>query len=149
MKKVIAIATLCVLALLCVTNAAATVIIPATAASVWTTDTSNSAKLTFNIGQTVCIHWNANGNVNITTYGPSGQDSQWLNYGNSGTKDWVPSQGVGVYYIVVTGAPRYWPIAVGSVSVIPEVPIGAAVIFAGMLGAFAMVARKKSYVPWR
>jgi len=119
----------------------------ATVCTVWTTDVGGTPKGEFTAGETVYVHWNANGMVDMTVYAPDGVtvDQQWLGLGPSGTVSFVPSHGNGIYSIQCTGAPAV-AIAVSTFLVVPEVPLGAAMaVVAGLavLVPFALIRRRQ------
>jgi len=114
----------------------------ATYGTVWTTDGSGTPKITFNPGETIYIHWVANGNVNIRlSHKASGLDHEWLNQPPSGVIGHVPTKGTGYYTIECTGA-QSKEIAVGTVFVIPELVLGTVAALIASFGAFRLMKLK-------
>ena len=100
----------------------------ATCCNVWTTDSGGTPKgvsTPFNLGETVYIHWDANGQINLTVYAPDGttKDHEWSFLTNS-TASFLPNHGNGIYTIVVPSSHTQWPIAVGGFETIPQLPVG-------------------------
>jgi hypothetical protein len=113
-------------------------------ASVWTTDIYNNPTQDFQLGQTVRIHWSADGTVDIYA-GKDGVQESWsplIDEPNSGTYDFIPDLGTGVYWINVTGAPSY-VIAYGTIYVVPDIPIGAITATVACFAAFGLFIAKK------
>jgi len=144
--KIILFGFICLLAsILCINAAFAAT---ATYASVWTTDTSNVNKIKFDPGETVRIHWKADGTVNIDVW-KIGGDREFLisDQPEEGYYDFVPSQGNGFYQIWVTGASAGVTIAYGTFFVIPELPLGVLMAVVGCFAAFgALKFRRKRIV---
>lgn len=114
---------------ICTGNACATV------AAVWTTDVDGNPTVEFDLGETVCVNWKANGNVNITVYYQDGTvEKQWPNLSAEGSNCFVPDNGVGYYSINCTGCAEQKMIAYGTFFVIPEVLLGT---FGTVVAAFA------------
>jgi hypothetical protein len=104
----------------------------ATVASVWTTNSTGAATVEYKAGETVYLHWKANGNVNITVFDPSSNVEQnWLNLDAFGDKSFVPSHGPGIYSIECRACKQQKLIAYGTFLVIPETVLGTI----GALGA--------------
>ncbi len=112
----------------------------ATVGNVWTTDVNGNIKLQFNLGETVYVHWSANGIVNIVANGPSGFDQQWLGQsGNPGAPiTYTPAQGVGYYSITCTGAETKM-IAYGTIFVVPQLPMGILAAIGACFTAFGIM----------
>jgi hypothetical protein len=97
----------------------------ATVAVVWTTDVNGDPKVEFDLGETVCVNWKTNGNVNITIYYQDATiEKQWPNLPAEGNKCFVPDNGAGYYSINCTGCAEQKLIAYGTFFVIPEVLLG-------------------------
>jgi hypothetical protein len=127
-----------VLALLILAVAIATAYAAPTAqhATLYTTDINGNPKIQFNLGETVYIHWAADGTVDITVnYQDATNDGSWTDQLATGVIPYVPSLGAGSYLISCTGASIIL-IAYGTIFVVPEVPIGIIVALAGFFGAF-------------
>jgi hypothetical protein len=120
----------------------------ATTAVVWTTDTAGNPKVEFNVGETVRIHWMADGTVDISVDKIAGG----VEFGfpltdmpNTGTYDFTPSKGSGIYEIKVTGS-NVVMISYGTFFVVPELPMGAILATVASFAAFAVVIAKKRSV---
>ena len=115
----------------------------ATYGVVWTTDKDGNAKITFDITETVYIHWAADGSVNIevkseiATYGP------WFKTDTSGVMEFHPSE-VGYHRISCTGA-QVFEIAVGRFFVIPDLPFGTLMAAIACFGAFGAMKLKRKH----
>ena len=114
----------------------------ATYGSVWTTDASGISKIEFNLGETVYIHWNANGHVDITlSHDVNGLDMRWEDLDRSGTIPYVPTKGAGYYTIECTGA-QAKKIAVGTIFIVPELVFGTVAALIASFGAFGLMKLK-------
>jgi hypothetical protein len=118
----------------------------AQSASVWTTDDAGNHENQFDIGETITINWNADpegSTVDITIYNeagnPIGYSWSGLTNDKSGTISFTASA-KGVYYIDVTGVSVRFPVAVGTVLVVPESAFGALAAVGAGLAAFGSVA---------
>jgi len=142
-SKIILFGFVCLLAsILCINAAFAAT---ATYGSVWTTDTSDVNKIKFDPGETVRIHWKADGTVDIAVFKIGGglePGFPILNQPQESHYDFVPSQGNGFYQIFVTGAAP-WIIAYGTIFVIPQLPLGVLMAVVGCFVAFGAVKLKK------
>lgn len=124
----------------------------ATYAEVLTTDTSNISKITFNLGETVCLHWLADGivNISVTKGGVPDPGCQLTNVGGIANSEYIydftPSLGTGIYEITVTSAQSI-TIAVGTLDVVPDAPIGAITAIVAIFAAFGVFAWKKRGMP--
>jgi len=127
---------------------------PATVASVWTTDSSNTLTNNFSVGNTVYIHWtvgNDGGTVNIYVVDASlvVVATVGSNVGvGSSPLTWIANVAPGNYYIVVQGAlSLFFPIAVASIFVVPESALGtvmAATVGFAAFGTVALVKQRRS-----
>ncbi len=119
----------------------------ATVANVWTTDVNGNVKLQFQLGETVYIHWTANGLVNIAASGPSGPDGNWIDQPAHPTPAqiiaWVPTQGVGYYSVTCTGA-QTKVVAYGTILVVPQIPLGILAAVGSCFAAFGVVKFRKT-----
>lgn len=108
----------------------------ATVANVWTTDSAGNMKLIFDAGETVYLHWMANGNINLTVIylADDSIDHYWLNLPESGVQSFVPANGAGYYGINATACVEQKRIACGSYLILPEYELGA--LF-GLISCFA------------
>lgn len=114
----------------------------AKSATLWTTDINGAAKTQFNLGETVYIHWLADGTIDIIAkYQDGSQDQQWPNQGISGIIQYVPGKGAGIYYILGTGAAPI-TIACGTILVIPEVQLGTLMAVTAFIAGFGFKIRK-------
>jgi hypothetical protein len=105
----------------------------ATVASVWTTDASGNPKVSFN-SESVYVHWQADGAVNITVrYQDGTVDKQWLNQGTNGNNSFSPSHGNGFYNINFTACTQQTMIAYGSFFFVPEYALGTLMALAAPL----------------
>lgn len=121
----------------------------ATTCNVWTTDKDGNLKgasTPFDLGETVYIHWTANGLINLTVYAPDGTtiDHSWTFLANS-TASFVPAHGTGIYTIVVPGVQGTWPIAVGTFNVIPQIPLGTIMALGTMIGSVFFVRKVRPH----
>ncbi|MFQ6094593.1 MAG: hypothetical protein ACE5NN_00475 [Candidatus Bathyarchaeia archaeon] len=114
---------------------------PATVCQVWTTDDVDDPKVEYDVDETVYVHWNGDGEVDIIVYAPDGMtiDQEWKNQQSSGVRSFVPSHGSGIYTIECTGGTTR-AIAVGTfqVHVVPEIPFGTVLVLCVMLASFAI-----------
>ncbi len=125
----------------------------AQSASVWTTNIAGEHANRFELGEEITINWNAypeDSTVDITVYNEAGNPIgfSWSGKtnGDSGTISFTASA-KGVYYIDVTGVSVRFPVAVGTVLVVPESAFGAlAAVGAGLaaFGSVAIIKRKRA-----
>ena len=115
----------------------ATLASAATVCEVWSTDVDGNPEIEFDLGETVYIHWKADGEVDIVVYAPNGVtvDQEWQNQQSNGVVSFVPSHGSGIYTVECKGSIR--PIAVGTfrMHAVPELPFGTIVALCVMLVA--------------
>jgi hypothetical protein len=141
LRKAVAFAALCSLALVfCMRGAYAAT---AKYATLWTTDASGIAKINFEVDDTVCIHWVADGTVDINVYY---QDSinvlSQSNLPSSGSVTFIPKM-AGSYVVRCTGADPLIIIASGTFFVIPELAFGTVTATVAGLGAFELEKLKR------
>ena len=118
----------------------------ATACSVWTTDAHDNPKVEFAPDETVYVHWKANGMINMTVCAPDGVtiDQEWTYLPEDGVNSFAPSHGNGIYEIECTGAATT-PIAVGTILVIPQLPLGTLLALCTMFGAVFIIKKRRSH----
>jgi len=118
----------------------------ATACEVRTTDAEGNPKVEFAPAETTYIHWSADGMINMTIYAPDGVtvDQEWTFLPSCGIDSFVPSHGNGIYEIECTGAPPT-PIAVGTILVIPQLPLGTQLPIRTMFGAVFVKKKRRSH----
>jgi hypothetical protein len=115
----------------------------ATICNVTTTDSASNPKTDFNPGDTVYVHWTANGNINITVYYETAPNTyikdgeSWTNQASSGVVSFVPQHGAGYYEINCTGAAAK-NIAVSSIQVVPEFIFGTIAAVGAAFAAFGI-----------
>ena len=116
----------------------------ATVASVWTTDSSGDPKVLFDFGETIYIHWEADGTVNIKVEFEDGTtDGSWSDQPSEGEIAYDPTMGAGFYSIYCTGA-NAMLVAYGRVFVIPVLPFGTLMATLTSFGALGIVKLKKT-----
>lgn len=118
----------------------------ATACEVRTTDADCNPKVEFAPGETAYVHWSADGMINMTAYAPDGVtvDQEWTFLPCCGVDSFVPSHGNGIYEVECTGAPPT-PIAVGTILVIPQLPLGTLLALCTMLGAVFFIKKRRRH----
>jgi len=113
--------------------------------NIWTTDADGDPSVKFDYGETVYVHWEADGMVNMAIYAPDGVniEQEWTSLPSSGVNSLAPSHGYGIYEIRCTGAePMY--IAIGTFFVIPELPLyGSLLALVTMLGTFLIIRKHR------
>ena len=141
LRKAVAFATLCSLALVFSIRGAYAA--TATYATLWTTDVSGNPKIKFEVGETVYIHWKADGTVNIRVYYQDGSNVFWVDdQPNEGSVTFTPSE-TGYYIVICTGAGPLPIIAGGTFFVIPELAFGTVTATIAGLGSLGLAKLKR------
>ena len=141
-RKIVPLIIILVLSLVLAVNVAYAA--TATAAIIWTADASEKPKLSFDFGETIYIHWEADGTVNIKVeFEDLTDDGIWLDQPSEGVVAYDPTKGAGLYSIYCTGA-NTMLVAYGRVFVIPVLPFGTLMATVTSFGALGIIKLKKT-----
>jgi hypothetical protein len=114
----------------------------ATVCSIWTTDSDGDPKFKFDPGETVYIHWEADGMVSYMVIISSGGDSGYVDLPSSGVILFDPPFGSGVYEIRCREGEPIW-IAIGTFFVIPELPFYSSLLTLATMFGVLFTMRKR------